>query len=350
MQKMIFAIDTHTQGQSTRVIFGGLPPIPGKSMTEKKNYFHCNLDHLRCSILLEPRGHNDMFGAVITEPTHPKAQMGVFFMDTGGYLNMCGHGIIGTVTAAVELGILSLDGESDEVIVETPIGLVPCWVTVKGDKVASVSFNNLPSFLYQKNVQLRIKEHVLRQSMGLNGAMNTKDDYIFEVDIAFGGSFFVLVPADDYGIELDPQNASNLITLGMAIKEAANIQIAVQHPEMEHINTIDLVEFSREPQNALEVYKNAVVFGKGQLDRSPCGTGTCAKMAALHSKGLLQIGEHFWHESILGTRFRGEITALTKVGDYPAIVPRITSSSYTCGYHQLVLDEADPLVGGFLLK
>jgi proline racemase len=249
----------------------------------------------------------------------------------------------------VELGMATPEGPDGEITVETPIGLVRCAVTVSGRKVTSVSFNNLPSFLFRENVALRLQDQALLQPHGGNTA-NGNGEITIDVDVAFGGSFFALVSTNRYGIELNSVNAACLIALGMAIKRAANEQIAVQHPELQHVNTIDLVEFSRTPECVHEVYKNAVIFGKGQLDRSPCGTGTCAKMAVLHSKGSLQIGEPFLHESILGTRFRGEIVALTRVGSYPAIIPRVTSSSYICGYQQLILDETDPLVGGFLLK
>lgn len=352
MKKMIFAVDTHTQGQSTRVVYGGLPLLPGKSLAEKKDYFGCNFDHLRRAILFEPRGHSNMFGAVVVEPFHPEAAIGVFFMDTGGYLNMCGHGLIGTVSAAVELGLVPFTGNSGDVIVETPAGLIRCSVFVEGDKVTGVSFNNVPSFLFKKCVLLKLHEDVFRQAVGIpfNGTNKAKGEIAIEVEVAFGGSFFVMLPVEFFGIDLSPHNASNLISLGMAVREEANIQIAVEHPEMKHINAIDLVMFFRKPADRAENYKNAVVFGKGQLDRSPCGTGTSAMMAVLHSKGLLQIGEPFWHESVLGTRFCGEILALTSVGGYLAVLPRISSSSFICGFQQLVLDEMDPLVGGFLLK
>jgi proline racemase len=352
MKKVIFAVDTHTQGQSTRVLYGGLPPLQGKSLAEKKEYFARNLDHLRCAILFEPRGHSNMFSSVILEPFHSEAQIGVFFMDTGGYLNMCGHGLIGTVSAAVELGILPFSGKCTDVTVETPAGLVCCSVCVEGDKVTSVSFTNVPSFLFKQRIPLKLQEYNCRPFMefSANSPVNSHGELTIAVDVAFGGSFFALISADSYGIHLNPQRASDIIGLGMVVKEAANKQIKVEHPELKQIHTIDLIMFSKKPEDRKKPYKNAVIFGNGQMDRSPCGTGTSAMMAVLYSKGLLKKGEPFWHESILGTRFCGEIVDFTRVGDYPAVVPRISSSSFICGFNQIVIDDMDPLAKGFLLK
>lgn len=330
--RSIHAVDSHTMGEPTRIVIGGINAIPGKTMPEKKAYLEKNLDHVRTGIMLEPRGHNDMFGSILTQPCSDEADLGIIFMDGGGYLNMCGHGTIGAMTVAVETGMIPKVEPITKVVLEAPAGLVYGDVRVENGKVKSVSFNNVPAYYDRK------------ESIDLPGYGK------IEFDIAFGGSFFAILHAKQLNLKVEPKNAQKLCEVGMQIRDIINKEIKVQHPTLEHIKTVDLVEIYDEPTHPDATYKNVVVFGQGQVDRSPCGTGTSAKLATLHAKGELKEGEKFVYESIAGTLFEGEIVGKTKIGDQDAIIPRITGAAYITGFNHFVFDDEDPLIDGFILK
>ena len=331
--KSVHTIDSHTAGESTRVVVGGIPKIAGKSMPEKKEWLEEHMDYLRTALMLEPRGHNDMFGAILTEPTLEDADYGIIFMDGGGYLNMCGHGTIGAMTVAVETGIVEVTEPITKVVQEAPAGIIRGEVLVENSKAKTVSFQNVPSFLYKRD-----------QELELPGYGKIK------FEISFGGSFFAIVKAEQVGLSLVPENAEKLKELGIALREIINKEIPVQHPSLPHIHTVDLVEWWSETETKGATLRNCVVFGQGQVDRSPCGTGTSAKMATLFAKGELKIGEEFYYESILGTIFKGEILGTTKVGEYEAVIPRISGSAYITAFNHFVIEEEDPLKYGFVLK
>ncbi|HCK8781000.1 TPA: proline racemase [Clostridioides difficile] len=331
--RSIQAIDSHTAGEATRIVVGGIPNIKGNSMPEKKEYLEENLDYLRTVIMLEPRGHNDMFGSVMTQPCCPDADFGIIFMDGGGYLNMCGHGTIGAMTAAIETGVVPAVEPVTHVVMEAPAGIIRGDVTVVDGKAKEVSFLNVPAFLYKEGVEV-----------DLPGVGTVK------FDISFGGSFFAIIHASQLGLKIEPQNAGKLTELAMKLRDIINEKIEIQHPTLAHIKTVDLVEIYDEPTHPEATYKNVVIFGQGQVDRSPCGTGTSAKLATLHAKGELKVGEKFVYESILGTLFKGEIVEETKVADFNAVVPKITGSAYITGFNHFVIDEEDPLKHGFILK
>ncbi|HBF2174919.1 TPA: proline racemase [Clostridioides difficile] len=331
--RSIQAIDSHTAGEATRIVVGGIPNIKGNSMPEKKEYLEENLDYLRIAIMLEPRGHNDMFGSVMTQPCCPDADFGIIFMDGGGYLNMCGHGTIGAMTAAIETGVVPAVEPVTHVVMEAPAGIIRGDVTVVDGKAKEVSFLNVPAFLYKEGVEV-----------DLPGVGTVK------FDISFGGSFFAIIHASQLGLKIEPQNAGKLTELAMKLRDIINEKIEIQHPTLAHIKTVDLVEIYDEPTHPEATYKNVVIFGQGQVDRSPCGTGTSAKLATLHAKGELKVGEKFVYESILGTLFKGEIVEETKVADFNAVVPKITGSAYITGFNHFVIDEEDPLKHGFILK
>lgn len=331
--KSIHAVDSHTMGEPTRIIVGGLPPIPGKSMAEKKAYLEGNLDHVRTAVMHEPRGHNDMFGSIITNATTDEADMGIIFMDGGGYLNMCGHGSIGAATVAVESGMVEAKEPYTEIKMEAPAGLITAKVNVVGGKAKEVSIINVPSFLYKRDIDVEVPNfgHV-------------------KLDISFGGSFFAIVNAKELGVKVVPANIDRLTDLGIRIRRAVNETIRVRHPEKSHIRTVDLVEIYDDPSSKKANYKNVVIFGQGQVDRSPCGTGTSAKLATLFTKGYLKELEDFNYESITGTIFKGRVVGMTKVGEFAAIIPEITGSAYITGFNHFVIDPEDPLKYGFSLK
>jgi proline racemase len=328
----IQAVDSHTMGEPTRIVTGGIY-VPGNTMAEKKHYLETEKDELRRALMLEPRGHDDMFGSILTQPTDPAADFGIIFMDGGGYLNMCGHGTIGAATVVLETGMKKPLKEVEEVIFETPAGLVRARAKMNGSSVESVTFQNVPSFVYRKNVIVSLPE---------TGNVS--------VDIAFGGSFFALVSAESLGLRVEKSNAQKLIDYGIKLRNILNETLEVQHPELEHIKSIDLVEIYDSPTHPDADMKNAVIFGNGQVDRSPCGTGTCAKMAFLHDHKQLKLHTPFVYESILGTMFTGRLTGETMVGEFNAVIPEITGSAYITGFNQYVIDPDDPLKYGFSLR
>ncbi len=328
----IHAVDSHTMGEATRIIIGGVS-TPGKTMAEKMHKLRTEKDEIRRALMLEPRGHDDMLGSILTQPVNPEADFGIIFMEGGGYLNMCGHGTIGAATVVLETGMKPCNKPVEEVIFETPAGLVRARAQIRNHKVESVTFQNVPAFVFRQEVKIKVPDvgEVL-------------------VDISFGGSFFAIVSAESLGVPVDRRHTRDLIERSMKVRKALNETIEVQHPELRHIRTIDLVEVYDDPSHPEAHFKNAVIFGNGQVDRSPCGTGTCAKMALLHREGKLAIGQPFVYESILGTQFTGQLTEETRVGDYQAVIPEITGSAFITGFNHYVIDPDDPLKYGFSLR
>jgi proline racemase len=330
--KSIHAVDSHTMGEPTRIIIGGIPPIPGKSMAEKKQYLIDNLDYIRTAVMHEPRGHRDMFGSIITQPISDEADLGIIFMDGSGYLNMCGHGSIGAATVAVETGMIEIIEPYTELTLDTPAGLVKARVKVENRKAKEVSIINVPSFLYKSGIEIDVEE------IGK-----------VKIDISFGGSFFILVKSADLGLDICSKNAGKLSIVGMRILKTVNKIVEMHHPILTHIKSADLVEIYGPAKSNDADMQNVVIFGEGQVDRSPCGTGTSAKMAALYSKGMLGVNEVFTYESIICTRFRGRILGVTKIGGYNAVIPEITGSAYITGFNHFIIDPNDPVKYGFNL-
>ncbi|QQY80221.1 proline racemase [Keratinibaculum paraultunense] len=325
-------IDTHTMGEPTRIIIEGIPPIPGSTMIEKKKYLEKNFDYIRTMAMHEPRGHRDMFGAVITEPSNQDAHVGVIFMDGGGYLNMCCHGSMGVSTMLIEKGFIEAKEPITYVKLDTPAGLIEVKAKVDKKKVQEVSIINVPSFLYKNNIKVEVP------TLGE-----------IPLDIAFGGSFFALVNAKDIGIRVSVDNVEDLVKYGLAIRQAVNENIDIVHPTNPFIDKVDLVEIYDEPTSNDADLKNVVIFGKGQIDRSPCGTGTSAKLATLYAKRKIRINEPFVYESIAGTKFIGKVLKETKVGTYDAIIPEITGKAFIINYGYLVAEEEDMFKYGFVL-
>jgi proline racemase len=331
----IIAVDSHTMGEPTRVVIGGIPNIPGKNIIEKKHYLENNMDDIRKALILEPRGHNNMFGAIIVPPSIPEADLGIIFMESGGYLNMCGHGTIGVATVALEIGLLKKNEPITKMIFETPAGLIEVFAKIENGNIINVTFRNVTSFLFKEGIKLNIPNY------------NKK----IVLDIAFGGNFFALVNIKQLNIDISKDNIDKLTQIGMAILKTINQEIKLSHPEKPEINTIDLVEFyddSKFLYNA--TIRNIVIFGEGSIDRSPCGTGTCAKMAELYSKGKIGINQNFVSESVLGTSFVGEIVETKKVGNLDAIIPQVTGKAFITGMNNYIITEEDPFKYGFSLK
>ncbi len=332
LNHFISALDTHTEGEPTRIVLSGLPAIKGSTMAEKKQYMVTHLDHFRTLLMKEPRGHKDMFGAIITPPTTRHADYGVLFMDNTGYLDMCGHGTIGITTALIETGMVVLQEPETVVSFDTPAGLVTGRARIENGRVAGVSVSNVASFLYAENVEVDLPE------IGK-----------IVIDVSFGGNFFAMVPAKALGISIHPDNITQLIRIGMQVKKSVNQSLDVQHPTEKHIQTVELAEIYEKPDPSLPYSKNVVVFGEGQVDRSPCGTGTSAAMATLYGKGKLALNQEFVNESILGTRFKGKLVKAVAVGRFNGADPVIMGRAYLTGIQQFIVDPDDSLKYGFTL-
>lgn len=332
LNKWINTVDSHTAGMPTRMVVGGIPYIPGETIPEKRQYVIDHMAEIVGMLIDEPRGHRAMRGAIIIPPTTKEADLGVIFIG-GGCMPMCGHSTIGIVTTVLEIGMITPVEPETEVVLETPAGLVRTKALVENGKVISVSMINVPAFVYDKDV-----------SISIPGVGSLK------VDIAFGGMFNVIVNSEDIGIEIRPQNAKAFIEVAAVIKETINNTIRVVHPEKAFINHVSHVQFYGPPVNPKANMKNIVISPPGLVDRSPCGTGTCARVALLYSRGQLGLMEAFIHESAIGTLFEGRALEETNVANFRAIIPQITGSAFLTGFHQFVSDPYDPINAGFSLS
>lgn len=325
---MISTVDTHTQGEPTRIILSGTGFIPGSSMLEKKQWMSDHRDSLRQMLMHEPRGHQDMFGAVITEPCHPEAQAGVVFMDGEGYLDMCGHGSMGVVTALLETGMVTVNQGQQEVSIQldTPAGMIHGKAALNEQgQVLHVTIRNQPAYWVTKI-------HVDVPPLGE-----------IPVNIAYGGNYFALVDVEHLNLTVEPRHLDELKKLGIAIREAVNQEVHITHPATGLAATVALTEIYQNTNPA----RNVVIFGVGQIDRSPCGTGTSAKMAFLHHSEKLAVGETYPYQSVFGTEFLGKIIQETQIGDTRGVIPEITGNAYVTGFHQFIADPNDPYQYGF---
>lgn len=336
-ENQLVALDLHAGGEPIRLLIDGLPPIPGETINDKRLYMSENLDHVRLLLTQEPRGHRDMFAGLITEPVSEEGDFGIVFMDAGRYPYMCGHGIIGAVTSFIEMGWLETEGPETAVVVDSPSGPIHARARVgeRADgrpRVESVAIQLESAFAFLLDRPLEVP--------GLGR---------LTVDVSFAGGFFVMIPADQIDLDLAPENAPELARWGMAAIEAGNQQLEVQHPTRTYINTIDVVEFYDPTDHAQGRGRNFVVLGEGHVDRSPCGTGTSAKMALLHRRGQLAVDQTFINQGLLGTTFEGRIVKETTIGSIPAIVPEIRGAAHVTGLHRFAVTPDDPFPEGFLI-
>jgi proline racemase len=329
--RVFSAVDSHTEGMPTRVITGGVGPIPGATMLERKLYFEQNLDELRLLLMREPRGHGAMSGAILQPPLREDADWGVVFIEVSGCVPMCGHGTIGVATVLVETGMVEVSEPETRVRLDTPAGLVEARVTAEGGRARSVALRNVPSFLLARDRTV------------------TVDGRTLTYDMAFGGNFYALLPAESAGVAVDPGLADDLIRRGMRLMSAINAADRPVHPGDERIAGCRHVVFTSPGPDGSGSQRSATAIHPGWLDRSPCGTGTSAKLAALHARGELGVGEEFVNESVIGTRFGARIVAETEVAGRPAIVPEISGRAWITGMGQYVLDPEDPFPAGFAL-
>jgi proline racemase len=325
------AVDSHTEGMPTRVVTGGLGPVPGNSMQERRLYFEEHLDHLRLLLMREPRGHSAMSGAFLQPPTRPDADWGVLFVEVSGLLPMCGHGAIGVATVLVETGMVEVSEPETVIRLDTPAGLVEATVVVSDGRAERVRLRNVPAFVSALDA---------RVDVGSLGEVT--------YDMAFGGNFYALIPAASTGIEPVPANAQALIERGLEIIDAINDSAQPVHPLDPAIRGCKHVVFHAPGRDGAHA-RNATSIHPGWLDRSPCGTGTSARMAALYARGELAIGQEFVNESVIGSRFTGRLLEEVSVGSTPAVVPEVSGRAWITGLGQYLLDPTDPFPTGFAL-
>jgi proline racemase len=329
----ITTVDAHTAGEPLRVITGGFPEVPGLTILAKRRYAREHLDNLRTALMWEPRGHADMYGCIVTEPVTEDGTLGVLFMHNEGYSTMCGHGIIGLAKVALDTGMLEAEGEEVIIHMDTPAGRVTAFAHRSKGQVERVSFVNVPSFVYAAGRSLAVP------GVGTIG-----------YDVAFGGAFYAFVQADEVGLELTTGEFRRLIDLGMRIKEAVMADLPIEHPFEPDLGFLYGTIFVGRPHDPRHHSRNVCIFADGEVDRCPTGTGVSARAAIHFSRGELEPGQPFVVESILGTTFTGEIVEEAGFGPYQAVIPKVTGSAHIVGRSELIINPADPLAHGFLLR
>jgi len=327
--RCVSAVDSHTEGMPTRVVTGGVAPIPGATMLERKLHFERELDDLRLLLMREPRGHSAMSGAILQPPVHPDADWGVVFIEVSGCLPMCGHGTIGVATVLVETGMVEVTEPRTIIRLDTPAGLVVADVEVHAGRAVSVTLENVPSFTER-----------LDTSIGVEGLGEVP------YSIAFGGNFYAMVDLDAVGLPFDRSRAHDILTAGLSIMDAINTTAPPKHPTIEGVNHVHHVEFIA-PGSDASLSRHAMAIHPGWFDRSPCGTGTCARMAELYTRGELPLHRDFINESFIGSRFIGRLVGATTVGEFEAVLPTITGRAWITGTAQYLLDPDDPFPAGF---
>ena len=335
-KNLITAIDSHTEGQFTRMVVSGYPKIPGKTVAEKRDFARQNLDHLRTAILHEPRGTMSAFGCVMTPPVSEEADFGIIWMESGAgpekrYIDGCLHGTMGVAITAVETGIVEPKEPVTEIGIDVPSGFVRARVNVENGKSKSVTVQNVPCFLYKTE------------------AVKVPDLGEMQVDIAFGGNNYAIVEAKDLGIGTVSAEVRGARELVGRVLAAINEQVKIQHPEKPYIKEVLALLINDKPTRPEATVKNVYADEVGGIDRSPCGTGTSARMAARHAKGELGLGETFVTESVIGSIFYGKLIKEVDVGGIKAVIPEVTGRAYITGISQFIIDEDDPFKYGFLL-
>jgi len=338
----IQAVDTHACGEPGRVIVGGVSDVPGKTMFEKMLHLQNEADELRLRMLREPRGYPAANCNLILPPTHPEADAGFVIMEQAEYAGMSGTNTIAVTTVLIETGMVEVEEPITELMLEAPAGLIAVRAEVHEGKVRGVTFKNVPAFAVHLDTPVKVPE--------LGTIM---------VDVAYGGMFFVIADAKPLGLTLTPDEAGDAVRLGEMIKAATQEQLDCVHPDNPEIQGVTIGQLSAPPIGPDADRRNTVIIStgkldwdrpstwKGVLDRSPCGTGTCAQMAVLYAKGELSLGQDFRHEGILGTVFTGRLVEETKVGDYSAVVPTIRGTAWITGFAEYVVDPEDPFPNGF---
>jgi trans-L-3-hydroxyproline dehydratase len=329
----ITTIDAHTAGEPFRVVTSGFPAVTGATILDKRRYIREKYDHLRTALMLEPRGHADMYGCLVTPPVTAGADFGVLFMHNEGYSTMCGHGIIAMATVALECDMVSMQAPLTTLRIDTPAGLVSASAHIEESRVRRVSFQNVPSFV-----------------VGLDQVVDVPGLGPVRYDLAFGGAFYAYVRAADVGLQVAPDNLHELIATGMAIKRAVIASRTVPHPFEEDLSFLYGTIFIDEPKSEAAHSSNVCIFAAGEVDRSPTGTGVSGRLAIHHARGEIRVGDEIIIESIIGTSFCCRAVEETMFGSHLAIVPEVKGSAYITGRHEFLIDPDDPLKNGFVMR
>ena len=329
MNKSFFCIDAHTCGNPVRLVAGGGPVLEGRSMSEKRQHFLRQYDWIRRGLMFEPRGHDMMSGSILYPPHDPANDVAVLFIETSGCLPMCGHGTIGTITIAIEHGLIQ-PKTPGVVRMEAPAGLVMVSYEQVENKVKSVKLVNVPSYLAAENIEVECPD------LG-----------ILRVDVAYGGNFYAIIDPQENFAGLQKHTAAQLIAWSPVLRKRLNQQYSFIHPNDPTINGLSHILWTGETISPTATARNAVFYGDKAIDRSPCGTGTSARMAQWTAKGKLKKGDVFIHESIIGSQFVGRIEDHTHVGDFAAIVPSVEGWAKIYGHNTITIDDDDPYCHGF---
>ncbi len=324
-----FCIDAHTCGNPVRVVAGGAPPLQGASMSEKRQHFLREFDWIRTGLMYEPRGHDMMSGSIPYPPTRNDCDSAILFIETSGCLPMCGHGTIGTVTVLLEEGLVN-PKNNGVLKLETPAGRVDAYYKIKNGHVVSVKFVNIPCYLHSAELTVDCPE------IG---------EIVF--DVAYGGNFYAIVEPQKNYPGLKDWPAANIIRYSPLLRRAINEKYSFVHPEDSTIQGLSHIQWTGKPTQPGADARNAVFYGQKAIDRSPCGTGTSARMAQLHARGKLKVGDSFVHESIIGSLFTGRVESTAQIGNKTGIIPSIEGWASITGYNTIFLDERDPFVRGF---
>ena len=324
-------IDGHTCGNPVRLVTGGAPQLQGNTMLERRAHFLAEYDWIRTGLMFEPRGHDQMSGSILYPPTREDCDIGVLFIETSGCLPMCGHGTIGTVTTAIENGLVT-PRTPGTLRLDTPAGLVVAEYRQEGRFVEEVRLTNVPAFLYAEGLTAEVD--------GLGE---------ITVDVAYGGNFYAIVEPQRNFRDIADHRAIDLVGWSPKLRAALNEKYSFTHPERPEIAGLSHILWTGAPQHAQATARNAVFYGDKAIDRSPCGTGTSARMAHWAAKGRLKEGEEFVHESIIGSLFKGRIEGRTKVGDRDAIIPSIAGWARVTGFNTIFIDDRDPFAHGFVV-
>jgi len=332
-ERVISTVDAHAAGEPLRIITSGLPPIPGDTILEKRRYMLEHYDHLRKLLMLEPRGHSGMYGCVVTPPTTDDGDFGVLFMHNEGYSTMCGHGTIAVTKVAVELGLVETEkgAESRTVRIDSPAGRITSRATIKNGRVVDVSFENVPSFVFAREIMVDVD--------GIGDV---------PVDIAFGGAFYVYIDADKLGVHVVPEQIDRLVALGEELKHKVTAQMEIVHPLEPGLRSLygTIICEPIEKTASGVASKNVCIFADAQIDRSPTGTGTSGRLAQLYAQGHIGKDDRFENRSVIDTLFRGRITGFEKVGGFDAVITEVSGSAHIMSFNQFVLEPDDPLPEG----
>jgi proline racemase len=335
-------IDAHAAGEPLRLIVDGFPTPRGRTMLDKREWVKRHADHVRRALMLEPRGHADMYGAILTEPVTPGAHAGVLFMHNEGYSTMCGHGILAVTTIALERGLLVPGGDGATVVYDAPAGTIRAHARVRANGIGAPSDHDTQSIRVEHVGFLNVPSFVLLPGISVSLSSRT-----IRADVAFGGAFYAIVDSEAVGLPIAPAHLPELRRIGMQIKHAIEAQHTVQHPLEPGLKDVYGTIFTG-PANADGAdLRNVTIFADAEVDRSPCGTGTAAVMSVLDAMGLLLDDKPFVHESLIGTTFAGRVASRTMVGEHPAIVPEIQGSAWITGEHTFYVADDDPLKQGF---